>query len=89
MSSSSTFTGFMMKSYAPSLRLAIAVLTSAAPVRTITAASGSACRTCWSRSMPPMIGILRSVTVSGERELRIEARNTSTPSWPSLASRHL
>ena len=31
----------MMKSYAPSLRLAIAVFTSAAPVRTITAASGS------------------------------------------------
>src|SRR5881296_1950670 len=76
---------FIMKPWAPSFRLAIAVFTSAAPVSTITATSSSTARTCWRSSMPVMPGILRSVTTSGGRP----ALNTSTPSRPSFASRQL
>jgi hypothetical protein len=67
------------------LRLSIAVFTSAAPVSTITAASPSTSRTCWSSSIPVMIGILRSVTVSGGRA----ALKLATPSRPFWARRHL
>ncbi len=63
----------------------MAVFTSAAPVSTMTAASASASRTWASSSMPPMLGILRSVTVSGGGA----ALNMATPSRPSWASRQL
>ena len=85
MSSSSTLTGLMMKSYAPTLRLSMAVLTSPTPVSTITAASVSNSRIDFRNSSPSMIGIFTSVTVSGGRV----ARKTSSPSRPSLASSHL
>ena len=61
----------------------MAVFTSAAPVRTMTAASPSAARIRWSSSMPDITGILRSVTTSSGRS----SVKAVTPARPSSARR--
>ncbi len=84
MRTSSTFTGFTMKSYAPHLRLSMAVFMSPTPVMTMIAASASTARARLRNSSPSITGILMSVSVSGGRS----CWKASRPSRPLAATRH-